>query len=65
MTMSILFFYCAENWLLLPIMCVWNKTLEMCGTKRLNLFFRLHEASEVLKHVIGVCSYNFKVKSHS
>jgi len=27
----------------------------MCGTKRLNQFFRLHEASQVLnKHVLGV-----------
>ena len=35
-----------ENWLLLHI---------MCGTKRLNQFFRLHEASQVLnKHVLGV-----------
>jgi len=31
-------FYGVENWLLLRI---------MCGTKRLNPFFRLHEASEV------------------
>ena len=32
----------------------------MCGTKRLNPFFTLHEASEVLnKYVMGVWSYNF------
>jgi len=32
----------------------------MCGTKRLNPFFRLHEASEVLQTcVIGVWSDNF------
>jgi len=32
----------------------------MCGTKRLNPFFRLHEASEVLnKYVMGVWSNNF------
>jgi len=34
------FFYGFENWLLLRI---------MCGTKRLNPFFRLHKASGVLK----------------
>jgi len=32
----------------------------MCGTKRLNPFFRLHEASEVLNnYVTGVWSNNF------
>jgi len=32
----------------------------MCGTKRLNPFFRLHEASEVLnKYVMGLWSGNF------
>jgi len=32
----------------------------MCGTKRLNPFFRLHKASEVLdKYVMGVWSDNF------
>jgi len=32
----------------------------MCGTKRLNPLFRLHEDSEVLnKHVMGVWSDNF------
>jgi len=32
----------------------------MCGTKCLNPFFRLHEASEVLnKHAMGVWSDNF------
>jgi len=45
MTMSILFSG-VENWLLLRI---------ICGTKRLNPFFRLHEASEVFnKYVMGV-----------
>ena len=40
-----------ENWLLLHI---------MRGTERLNPFFRLHEASEVLnKYVMGVWSDNF------
>jgi len=40
-----------ENWLLLHI---------MCGTKRLNPFCRLYEASEVLsKYVLGVWSDNF------
>jgi len=29
----------------------------MCGIKRLNPFFRLHEASEVFnKYVMGVCA---------
>ena len=43
-------FYGVENWLLLRI---------MCGTKRLNPFFRLHEASEVLdKYVMEVWSNN-------
>jgi len=38
------------NWLLL---------LVMCGTKCLNPFFRLHEASEVLnEYVMGVWLYN-------
>jgi len=32
----------------------------MCGTKPLNPFFRLHEASEVLsKYVMGVWTGNF------
>jgi len=32
----------------------------MCGTKHLNPFFRLHEASEVLnEYVMLVCSENF------
>jgi len=32
----------------------------MCGAKRLNLFFRLHEASEVLsKYAMWVWSDNF------
>jgi len=32
----------------------------MCGTKHLNPFLRLHEASEVLnKYVMGVWSDNF------
>jgi len=32
----------------------------MCGRKRLNPFFRLHQASEVLnKYVTGVWSDNF------
>jgi len=32
----------------------------MCGTKRLNPFFRLHEASVALnKYVMGVWSNNF------
>jgi len=32
----------------------------MCGAKRLNSFFRLHKASEVLnKYVLGVWSDNF------
>jgi len=45
MTMRILFSG-VENRLLLRI---------MCGTKRLNPFFRLHEASVVLnKYVMGV-----------
>jgi len=40
-----------ENWLQLRI---------MCGTKRLNPFFRLHEASYVLnKYVMKVWSDNF------
>ena len=40
-----------ENWLLLRI---------ICGTKRLNPFFRLHEGSEVLnKCILGVWSDNF------
>ena len=40
-----------DNWLLLRI---------MCGTKRLNLFFQLHEASETLNtYVMGVWSDNF------
>jgi len=44
-------FYGVENWLLLRI---------ICGTKRLNLFLKLHEASEVLnKYVVGVWSDNF------
>jgi len=38
----------------------------MCGIKRLNPFFRLHEASEVLnKYVMGVCagpSQGFRIK---
>ena len=34
-------FHCVENWLLWRV---------MCGTKRLNPFFRLHETSEVLKY---------------
>jgi len=38
-------FYGIKNWLLLDI---------MCGTKRLNLFFRLHEASEVLSFNPGL-----------
>jgi len=33
------FFYGVDNWLLLRV---------TCGTKRLNPFFRFHEASEVL-----------------
>jgi len=42
----------------------WKKSSDahvriMCGTKHLNPFFRLHEASEVLKYVIGVWSNNF------
>ena len=44
-------FHGVENWLLLRI---------ICGAKRLNPFFRLHEASEVLnKYVMGVWSDNF------
>jgi len=44
-------FFGVENWLLLRI---------MCGKKRLNPFFRLHEASEILnKYVMGVWSDNF------
>jgi len=44
------FFPGVENWLLLHI---------MCGTKRLNPFFRLHETSEVLhKYIIRVWSSN-------
>jgi len=39
-------FHSVRNWLLLRM---------MCGTKRLNLFFSLHEASKVLnEYVIGV-----------
>jgi len=45
--MSILFFW-RWNWLLLRL---------MCGTKRLNPIFRLHEASEVLsEYIMGVWS---------
>jgi len=44
-------FYGVENWLLLRI---------MCGTKRLNSFFRLCNASEVLhKYVMWMWSDNF------
>ena len=44
-------FYGVENCFLLRI---------ICGTKRLNPFFRLHDASEVLnKYVMGVWSDNF------
>ena len=44
-------FYGVENWLLLR---------TMCGTKRLNPFFRLYEASEVLnKFVMRVWSNSF------
>jgi len=50
MTMSILF-YGVENWLLFRI---------ICGPKRLNPIFRLHEAREVLnKHVMGMWTDNF------
>ena len=43
-------FYGIDTWLLLHV---------MCGTKRLNPFFRLHEASEVLnKYVMGMWSGN-------
>jgi len=44
MTMSTLF-YGVEIWLLLDI---------VCGTKCLNMFFRLHEASEVLSFNPGL-----------
>ena len=44
-------FYGVENWLLLRI---------KCARKRLNPFFRLHEASEVLnKYIMWVWSDNF------
>ena len=52
------------KWMTMSILFSWRWELVvvtyMCGTKRLNLFFRLHEASEVLnKYVMGVCSDNF------
>jgi len=51
-------FYGIANWLLLRI---------MCGTKCLNPFLRLHEASEVLKlnkYVLWVWLHNFTAAFH-
>ena len=56
MMMSILFLW---RWELVIVMaCMFMA--YMCGTKCLNPFFRLHEASEGLnKHAMGVWSDNF------
>jgi len=42
-------FYNVENWLLIGI---------MCEKKRLNPFFRLQEASEVLSFIPGLVAFN-------
>jgi len=45
----------------MSILLFWRLRM-MCGTKRLNPLFRLHEASEVLhKYAMGVWSDNFTV----